>query len=435
MLAEKRLGLLGEPPPRRLTRQLLGLPPSDALDAASVAAHFGFGATVGGAFALLPSRARATGGGALFGLAVWAANYAGWLPAIGLMPPPAKDRPGRPTAMALSHLVYGAVLALSERALARDDYTLRGKVAIVGGGSRGLGRAIAQELLKKGARVAICGRSAETLEQARLALETPETPLLTEVCDLRREGQTLAFFERVEQELGPIDIVVANAATIEVAPLEVLTPTDFDQAMSEIFGTSVRAALTALPSMRRRRTGTIALIASIGGKVGLPHLAAYSSAKFAVVGFAEALQAELAKDGIRVLTVLPGLMRTGSHLHAQFRGQHERELTWFGASAILPIVSIDADLAARRIVRAIARGDRHLTFTPAARLATWLHDAAPNAWSLLASLAGRLLPRAAGGDDWRYVAREGEEIIESSGSRIVGLIGRHSASLATRYGQ
>lgn len=434
MLAEKRLGLLGEPPPRRLTRKLLGLPPSDTLDVAAIVAHWGFGAAMGSTFALLPSQARAPGGGALFGLAVWAANYAGWLPATGLMPWPSKDRPGRPASMALSHLAYGGALALVERALRSNEQSLRGKVAVVGGGSRGLGRAIARELLRRGARVAICGRSAQSLEEARLALEAPGTMLLTEVCDLRREGQTLAFFERVEQELGPIDIVVASAATIEVAPIEALTPADFDQAMRETFGTAVRASLTALPSMQRRRSGTIALIASIGGKLGLPHLAPYSSAKFAVVGFAEALQAELAKDGIRVLTVLPGLMRTGSHLHAKFRGQHERELSWFGACVTLPVMSIDADRAARRIVRAIARGDRYLTFTPAARLAAWFHDAAPNAWSLLSGFAGRLLPGAPGGEG-RYEAREGQEIVDGSASRIVRLIGRRSAPLAERHGQ
>jgi len=97
-------------------------------------------------------------------------------------------------------------------------------------------------------------------------------------------------------------------------------------------------------------------------------------------------------------------------------------------------VAIDADRAARRIVRAIARGDRYLTFTPAARLAARLHDATPSAWSLLCDLAGRLLPSPPDGEE-RFEAREGKQIIESSASRIVGLIGRRSAPLAERHGQ
>lgn len=117
MLAEKRSGLFGEPPPRRLTRKLLRLPPSDRLDVATIVAHWGFGAAMGGIFALLPRQARTPSGGALFGLAVWSTNYAALLPALGLMPRPSKDRPGRPTAMAIAHVAYGGALALAERAL------------------------------------------------------------------------------------------------------------------------------------------------------------------------------------------------------------------------------------------------------------------------------------------------------------------------------
>ena len=85
--------------------------------------------------------------------------------------------------------------------------------------------------------------------------------------------------------------------------------------------------------MRARGEGTLAFITSIGGKIGVPHLAPYSSAKFAEVGFAQALRAEVAKDGVHVLTVVPGLMRTGSPTHAQFGGDAEKEYAWFTASA------------------------------------------------------------------------------------------------------
>lgn len=438
MLGAKRLGLLGEPPPRRLTRRLLsplGLlgPTGASLDAASLLAHFGYGAALGGLYGALPGRStRARGLG--YGLGVWAANYAFALPALGLMPPARKDRPGRPSSMIAAHLVYGATLASCYRELGPERSALRDKVVVVCGGSRGLGRALARELVEQGARVAICGRSAESLEQARAWLESRGAPVLSRVCDLRDQAQTIDFLAHVRRELGPVDVLIANAATIEVGPIESLTADDFHAALREIFGSALHATLAVLPEMQARRRGMIAIISSIGGKLGVPHLAPYSAAKFAQVGFAEALSAEVAKDGVRVLTVTPGLMRTGSHVRAQFRGAQEREFAWFGASAIAPLLSIDADRAARHIVRAIARGDRFSTFTPAAHLGIWLHDAAPELWSFLAGIAGRLLPSAPPGAPG-FPAREGAELAVAGPSSLVKLFMRRSAALASKHNQ
>jgi NAD(P)-dependent dehydrogenase (short-subunit alcohol dehydrogenase family) len=438
MLAAKRLGALGEPPPRRLTRRLLstlGAPPRGrALDLLGTLAHFGYGAALGSSFALLPVPAKTFASGTLFGLGVWAVNYAGWLPQVGLMPRPERDRPGRPSSMIAAHLAFGAALAAFERRLSPVTSELRDKVVVIGGGTRGLGRAVARELLRRGARVAICGRSPEALEQTRQFLEQHGTSVLAEVCDLRLESQAIAFIEKARRSLGPIDVVIANAATIDVGPIDTFSPADFDSAMSEIFGTATRTALAALPQMRARGQGMLVFITSIGGRLGVPHLAPYTAAKFAEVGFAEALQAEVRKDGVRILTVVPGLMRTGSHLHASFRGQQERELGWFGSAALTPLVTIDADRAARHIVRAIARGDRYLTFTPLAGVGAWLHDMAPNLWSLLAALMGALLPRSphpTNGVD----GREGRDIARSSSSRYLHFLDARSAALAERHGQ
>lgn len=120
MLAGKRIGALGEPPPRRLTRRLLAplgaiAPSGSRLYAAALGAHFGFGAAMGGVWGFLPERLQTNSCGLVFGFGVWATNYAGWLPAVGLMPPPSKDRLGRPTTMLVAHLVYGGALALLTR--------------------------------------------------------------------------------------------------------------------------------------------------------------------------------------------------------------------------------------------------------------------------------------------------------------------------------
>ncbi|MEO8701810.1 MAG: hypothetical protein ABI867_17325 [Kofleriaceae bacterium] len=110
----KGTGFLGEPPPKKLTRRflmLLGSRPDDTtLNVATTLAHFGYGATTGAVFSLLPRPARNPIGGMAFGVAVWATSYLGWIPKLGLMRYPSKDRPGRPTSMIVAHLVFGAAL-------------------------------------------------------------------------------------------------------------------------------------------------------------------------------------------------------------------------------------------------------------------------------------------------------------------------------------
>jgi NAD(P)-dependent dehydrogenase (short-subunit alcohol dehydrogenase family) len=435
----RRLGLLGEPPPRRIVRRLLGrhgvrMPRGAALNVSALAAHLGFGASLGGVYGLLPPRTQSPLGGWTYGALAWAVNYAGWLPKAGLMPSPSRDRLGRPTTMVAAHLVFGRVLAEAFGAIYRPERPLRGKVALVCGGSRGLGRATARELMQAGASVAICARDPGPLEETRVWLSQFGGRVLAQRCDLRSEFDTLELFGTVTRELGPIDIVVVNAATILVAPIETLTPTDFDDAMLEIFGTATRAALTALPSMRARRQGTIVFITSVGAKIGVPHLAPYSAAKFAEAGFAEALGAEVAKDGVHVLSVFPGLMRTGSWLRASFRGAPARELRWFGMGAITPLLSIDADRAAKRVVRAIVTRKQRLTFTPAARLAIAVHDLLPGLWSFACAVLARLLPRAPLNGESRE-QRQGAELLARPTSLLLRAIGARSARLAARHGQ
>jgi short-subunit dehydrogenase len=335
--------------------------------------------------------------------------------------------------MALAHVIYGVTLGQVLRRLPSAETSLRGKVAVVCGASRGLGRAIARELARRGASVAICARSAEDLQDAQAELSTFGVPVMTQVCDLRSEDEALVFLTAAAERLGPIDILVTNAATLTVAPIETTTASDFHEAMSSIFATALHPALAVLPAMQARGEGTIAFITSVGGKIGVPHLAPYCAAKFAEVGLADALRAEVAKDGVRILTVIPGLMRTGSHLRASFRGAPEKELAWFGAGAIAPLLSIDADSAARRIVRSIVRGDTQLVYTPAARLVARTRDLAPSLWSTLAALAARILPRAPAPD---YVSsEEGRTVVETSSSPLIELARGRSLEAAARHGQ
>jgi short-subunit dehydrogenase len=167
--------------------------------------------------------------------------------------------------------------------------------------------------------------------------------------------------------------------------------------MEANFFTGVHCALSVLPQMLERRSGTIVNIASIGGKIAVPHMLPYTASKFAAVGFSEGLHAELRAKGVHVLTVCPGLMRTGSHVSAQFAGDAEREYRWFSLAANLPGVSTSAACAARRIVRAVAAGETEIAITPQAIVAARLASVAPEAVALAMSMVNRLLPKATTG--------------------------------------
>lgn len=289
--------------------------------------------------------------------------------------------------------IGGAValgLVLLAKRLTRQD--LRGKVAVVCGASRGLGRAIALELARRGANVAICARSDRELWRTKRDLERYGVRVFAEPCDLRRDADTRAFLGGVVENLGNIDILITNAATITVAPIDTLSARDFEESMKSVFTTALHPSLAVLPSMKERGTGTIAFVTSIGGKIGVPHLSAYSAAKFAAVGYANTLRAEVAQDGVHVMTVVPGLMRTGSHLRAQFRGDPEKEVAWFEASAMTPIMSISASRAARRIVDGLESKANEVVFTLPARIAARTHDLFPGLWAALTAFAARMLP-------------------------------------------
>ncbi len=340
-------------------------------------------------------------------------------------------------ALSLAVLAAGGLLAARFIASRRS---FAGKVVLVCGGSRGLGRAMARVFVERGAHVAICARDAVDLADAQRELEAIAGrreggggEIFADVCDLRDKHAVEELVARVSTRLGPIDVLVANAATIEVGPIEVLGHEGFERGMRDIFWSSLNPVLAALPSMRARKTGTIAFITSIGGRIGIPHLAPYSAAKFAEVGVSESLRAEVARDGVRVVTIVPGLMRTGSYAHARFAGSPEDEYVWFAAGATTPFVAMDADRAAHRIVSAIARGDREYVFTVPARLARRFHGIAPGLYARVSELAARVLPRAPAAPV--LLPEEGAHIEDTSGSKVVDVLAARGRAQGVAQGQ
>ncbi len=267
-----------------------------------------------------------------------------------------------------------------------------GRVAVITGGSRGLGLAIAYELAEAGARLAIVARDEAELERAARDLRGRGAQVLTVACDVRDEGQARGAIERAVSHFGAIDVLVNDAGVIQVGPVENMTVRDFEEAMAVHTYGPLYTMLAAAPHMKRQGGGRILNIASIGGKVAVPHLMPYCASKFALVGLSHGMRAELAKDGIVVTTVCPGLMRTGSHLNAQFKGQHRKEFTEFALAGALPITSIDAQRAARQIVAACRRGDAELTITIQARLLALGAAVAPGLTTDALALVARFLP-------------------------------------------
>lgn len=296
----------------------------------------------------------------------------------------------------------------------REWRGFRGRVALVTGGSRGLGLALCRELARRGAKLVICARDAEELEQARALLGAHGADVLAIVCDVSDAEQVREMVFRAEDRFGGVDVLVNNAGTIQVGPLETMTAEDFESAMGAHFKGPLNTCLAVVPGMRERGDGRIVNIASIGGRVAVPHLLPYAASKFALVGFSEGLRAELARDGVFVTTVCPGLMRTGSAINALFKGRHRAEYAWFAISDSIPLLSVSADRAARRIVEACRLGKPDLVLTPAAKLAALFHGVFPGTTASLLGLTNRVLPGAARG----------------TGTRA--LTGRESESLATR---
>src|SRR5438045_2348173 len=211
-------------------------------------------------------------------------------------------------------------------------FSYRDKVALITGGSRGLGLEIARQICARGAKVALIARDPEELARAKTELDRLATEVLTIQCDLVDTAQIQSAVQQTLQRFGKIDILINNAGVIEVGPLEHLQLKDFDRAMRIHFWAPYVLQLLIVPHMRAKGGGRIVNISSIGGKIAVPHMASYCASKFALTGFSDAIRAELARDKIYVTTVTPGLMRTGSDVHANFKGDHAAEYRWFRSS-------------------------------------------------------------------------------------------------------
>jgi len=190
------------------------------------------------------------------------------------------------------------------------DLGLNGRVALVAAGSKGLGFAVAQELAKECAAVAICARGRDALDAAVSALRAAGARAHGVVADVSRADDIARLVSETEFTLGPIDILVTNSGGPKSGRFETLTPADWDSAASVLLTSAVTLTRSVLPGMKARQWGRILNITSIAAKQPVEGLMLSNSLRAAVIAFARTLANEVATDGITVNNLLPGYTRT-----------------------------------------------------------------------------------------------------------------------------
>ena len=188
--------------------------------------------------------------------------------------------------------------------------SLKDKVAIVTGGSKGIGRSIAHALLEQGARVAICGRDAEALDQAASELSADGGDVIGKTCDVGRYEQVEEFFSFVTDRFGGVDVLVNNAGMGHFAPVHELTVEQWRAVIDTNLSGVFYCTKLAVPRMQQRGGGFILNIGSLAGKNPFAGGAAYNASKFGLVGFSEAAMMDLRHDGIRISEIMPGSVQT-----------------------------------------------------------------------------------------------------------------------------
>jgi 3-oxoacyl-[acyl-carrier protein] reductase len=188
---------------------------------------------------------------------------------------------------------------------------LEGKVAVVTGGTRGIGRGIAEALARGGANVSISARKAEEIEKAVNQLNALRGGRVVGfTCDVRDYSSVKSFFVQTVSKLGGVDVLINNAGIGIFQSVEEMSPEDFRSILeTNVFGV-FHCCHEGIPLMKQRGGGYIINISSLAGTNAHPLMAAYNASKFGLNGFSEALMQEVRHDGIKVSYIMPGSVNT-----------------------------------------------------------------------------------------------------------------------------
>ncbi len=190
------------------------------------------------------------------------------------------------------------------------DLGLRNRVAIVAAGSKGLGRAVAEELAAEGAAVVICARGREALDATVTHIRQAGGRAHGVQADVSSPADVSRFVEEAVRTFGPVDILVTNSGGPKPGQFETLTPADWEDATRVLLTSAVGFTQAVLPGMRERRFGRILNITSIAAKQPVDGLMLSNSLRAAVTAFARTLANEVASDGVTVNNLMPGYTRT-----------------------------------------------------------------------------------------------------------------------------
>jgi NAD(P)-dependent dehydrogenase (short-subunit alcohol dehydrogenase family) len=191
--------------------------------------------------------------------------------------------------------------------MAKTPRSLTDKVAVVTGGARGIGRALAAALVREGALVAIADLDGAAAQATARELGPRALGLSLDVTD---GAAFTSALDEVERRLGPLDVMVNNAGIMPVTPLDQETDASVTRQLEINLHAVIRGTQEAIRRMRPRGTGHIVNVASLAGRAGAPSLATYCATKHGVVGLSEAARAELRGSGVEISVVMPGYAQT-----------------------------------------------------------------------------------------------------------------------------
>jgi short-subunit dehydrogenase len=277
----------------------------------------------------------------------------------------------------------------------KNRFDFFAKIALVTGGSRGLGLSLAWNLLAQGSSVALVARDKEELERAKniLLQSFPDAEIVVYTADITKPTQLKNCIDDCKKHFGRIDILVNNAGSIVVAPFAAMELEDFEAQMKLHLYAAINAIKFVVPYFQQRGTGRILNICSLGGKFAVPHMSSYDASKFALAGFAQGIQPELAAENIFMTTAYPTVMRTGSPIQAVFKGNFKKEFKIFEALDNAPGLSMSADKAAKQILKAVEDGKAEVVLSAPAKLRVVLGALFPNLMNAVSGLMLKLLPK------------------------------------------
>jgi short-subunit dehydrogenase len=229
------------------------------------------------------------------------------------------------------------------------------KVVVVTGGTDGIGKALVEELLQSGAKVATCGRNHDKLY--RLQSAYPSSPLHTMVADVSSENDCRRFIETTIKFYGGVDIIINNAGISMRALLKDASTEVLRKIMDINFFGAVYCTKYALPSIIQRK-GTIVGVSSIAGYRGLPGRSGYSASKHALQGWLEAIKTELLHDGVHVMWVCPGFTTSNIRNAALDKNAKAHGESKMDEGSMMP-----ADECARHILNAVRKKKRTIVLT------------------------------------------------------------------------